>query len=176
MRAGRSYIFRMRRPLFRLLLAAWAAGTLLACTTPDGGEEGGALATGHYLILTDQDGQYDYAQYFIVRPGSRWEFAEYGVRMLGGTVCRVTRMRGRYGVSDSLLALTWAESGERLEKCPLTQADFDGYTWEAAPPGISESFAFRNPTDSTFEARDLFPGASGWRTYRRTGDPHGYFD
>lgn len=175
--AARRAIFPcVRYRAFRIALAAWAAASLLACSVDGGGDEEGALGSGHYLILTDQDDLYDFAQYFVVRPGSRWEFVEYGVRKTGGTVCQVTRSRGRYGVSDTLIALTLAESGESLEKCPLTQADFDGYTWEAAPPGTSQSFSFRNRTDSTFEAKDLFQEAPGWRTYRRTADPHGYFD
>jgi hypothetical protein len=159
-----------------MFLAAWAAWLLAGC---DGGESGGgegALRSGHYLILTDRDDLYDYAQYFVVRPGSRWEFVEYGVRRTGGTVCQVTRSRGAYRVSDTLIAVTLTEGGESLEKCPLTQADFDGYTWEAAPAGTSQSFGFRNLTDSTFDGRDMFEGAPGWRTYRRTNDPHGYFD
>jgi hypothetical protein len=166
----------MRHPIFRLLPATWALIFLFACSTSDGGDEEGPLASGHYLIQDDQDALYDFAQYFVVRPGSRWEFVEYGVRRSDGTVCQVTRSRGRYGVSDTLIALTGTEGGESLEKCPITQADFDGYTWEAAPAGASESFSFRNPTDSSFEARNMFEGVTGWRTYRRAADPHGYFD
>lgn len=169
--------FRMRYRSFRAVLAAWSICFFLAgCNTGEDAEAQGALSSGHYLILTDRDDFYDYTQYFVVRPGSRWEFVEYGVRNPGGTVCQVTRHRGNYRVSDSLISITGLEGGESLEKCPMTQADFDGYTWEAAPPGASESFAFRNLTDSTFEARDMFVGTSGWRTYRRTADPHGFFD
>lgn len=166
----------MHLSTFRLLSAAIATCLFAACTTSDDDGDEGALRPGHYLILTDADDLYEYAQYFVVTPGSRWEFVEYGVRKTGGAVCQVTRSRGAYGVSDSLIALTLAESGESLEKCPLTQADFDAYTWEAAPPGTSQSFPFRNLTDSTFEARDLFQGAPGWRTYRLGPDPHGYFE
>jgi hypothetical protein len=165
----------MRHPILRLLLAASAVCSFLACTTSDGGDEDGPLPSGHYLILTDQDDSYDYTQYFVVQPGSRWEFVEYGVRNPGGTVCRVTRSRGLYRVSDSLVSLTGTEGGD-VEKCPVTQADFDGLTWEAAPPGASETFSFRNVTDSSFEARNMLAGTSGWQTYRQTADPYGYFD
>src|SRR5687767_11676131 len=118
----------MRHPTFRLLLAAGAVCALLACTSSDGGDGEGPLPSGHYFILADQDDLYDYSQYFVVRPGSRWEFVEYGFRSPGGTVCRVTRRRGHYRVSDSLISRTGSEGGD-LEKCPMTQADFDGLTW-----------------------------------------------
>lgn len=167
----------MRRFLKAALPGVLLALLLLGCNT--GGDDGpaeGALRSGHYLILESSDDLYDYGQYLVIRAGSLWEFVEYGLGSPGPRVCQVTRSRGRYSLKDSSLTMVATEGGESLEKCPITQADFDGYTWEAAPPGTAQNFLVRNVTDTTFEGRDLFIGAMGWRTYRRTTDPYGYFD
>lgn len=161
----------------RLFLSIACLALLAGCNTGDGGGPAeGPFRSGHYLILRNSDDSYDYAQYLVVRPGSLWEFVEYGTREPGPQVCQVTRHRGRYSLKDSVLTMFVAEGGESLEKCPITQADFDGYTWEAAPPGTAQNFQVRNLSDSTFEGESLFLGAEGWRTYRRTPDPYGYFD
>lgn len=78
-------------------------------------------------------------------------------------------------MKDSAIAVILAEEGDSIEKCPITQSDFDGYTWEAVPAGASRAFPIRNVTDTSFEGLGMFDG-SGWRTYRKGADPHGYFD
>lgn len=166
----------MRIPRFLLLLAGLAAALLTGCTDDSDSAGEGALRSGHYLILTDRDDRYDYAQYFVVVPGSRWEFVEYGTSRPGNSVCQVTRSRGSYSVKDTSITVVLREGGESFEKCPMTQAEFNGYTWDVPPGAVSQVFQIRNLTDSTFEGRDMFLGAEGWKVYRRTRDPHGFFD
>lgn len=171
------FAIRMRFPPLHLLAGIFLALLLTACPSDDDGGSDGGLASGHYLILKDSDDFYAYEQYFVVRPGSRWEFIEYGARFASpSVVCQITRTRGSYNLQDSGITVTLAEGGESVEKCPITQGDFDGYTWEAVPAGSSQAFLIRNVTDTSFEGRDMFVGAPGWRTYRKGSDPHGYFD
>jgi hypothetical protein len=165
----------MKTTTLGLFSALWVF-LALGCDSSTGPQTGaGGLPEGHYFIQSDSDDLYRYQQYFVVLSDGRWEFIEYGVAPATSQVCQITRQAGTYGVADSVMALTLRRGGPSLEKCPITQADFNGYRFSGTSPQ-TQAFPVRNINANSFEADNLFVGVSGWRRYALVSDPHGFYD
>ena len=159
-----------------LLLVSGLA--LSGCNSGTSSEGGPELTAGHYFIQSDEDDLYDLDQYFVVTAGNRFEFVEYGYATGQPTnLCQVTRQAGTYRLGDSLLTLTLTADGESVEGCHMTKAQFQAYPFENIPTAQrpTQGFPVRNVTANGFEAKDLFIGAAGWKTYAVKADPYGFY-
>jgi len=137
---------------------------------------GTELAAGSYFIQYDSDDSYKYEQYFVVQPGHHWEFVEYGYQPATKTLCQVTRQKGVYSTTDTSLTITFLATGNSVEKCGMTKADFDAFPFEAAPANATGTVQIRNVTATAFDGKDLFEEApTGWQTYSKKTDPYGFF-
>lgn len=168
---------------FAILFSFAFAGpaTLTGCNSGTSSNGGPEMANGHYFILTDFDGTYRFDQYFVVLPGNRWEFVEYGYPPgQAANLCQLTRQAGTYslgGLGDSSLTMTQTGYGESVESCHMTKAQFQAYPMESIPAAErpSKSFPVRKRTSAGFESEDLFEGAEGWKTYTLKADPYGFY-
>lgn len=165
--------FRLLLPVMMLSLAFFLSG----CSEkdgPTGADDGdGALAAGHYLLHEEKDGLAGLEQYLAILPGSKWESTDYWISNTGAVI-GLSRTRGNMSLKNDSLVLVEVESGETVEKRPITQADFDGYVWEASPVGTAQALRIRNVTSASFEATDFTH--TNWQTFYRQSDPHGFFD
>ena len=153
----------------------WLAGCD-SSTGPSGQDgTGPELAAGSYFVQYDGDDLYKYEQYFVVQPGHRWQFVEYGYEPSTKNLCQVTRQKGVYSSTDSTITLTGTAGGESIEKCGTTKADFDAYPFRS-DRSPAETFPIRNASAAGFEAKDFFRDSpSGWQTYSMKPDPYGFF-
>lgn len=175
-------MFRLRSilPLFLLTVSAAWLGGCDSSTGPSGpagpAGTGTELSAGSYFIQYDSDDLYKYEQYFVVQPGYHWEFVEYGYKADTKTLCQVTRKRGNYSSTDSTLTMAMLTWGESVEKCGMTQADFNAYPFEAVPVSDTGTYHIRHMTATSFDGKDFFDGTSpGWQTYSKKPDPYGFF-
>lgn len=168
----------VKSKFLRLVFAALLClGSFLAgCVSDSGSVAAGAggLPSGHYKTGTDGDDLYHYDQYFVVLDGGKWEWVEYGVTPGSATLCQVTRQGGTYSVQGDSLIVTGERAGKSVEKCGMTQADWDAYPFEEKTH-VQMSFPVRNITAGGFEANGLFYGTAGWKTYAKISDPYGFY-
>lgn len=144
-------------------------------TSSDGGPE---LPYGHYFIQSAADDLYHFDQYFVIQPGNRFEFVEYGYALgQPANLCQVTRHAGSYKLGDSALAVTQTATGESIEGCHMTKERFQAYHFESLPASeqLKGSFSIRNVTANGFDGYDLFDGVTGWKTYALKADPYGFY-
>jgi hypothetical protein len=168
----------LRFPVFTLWLALAGLGALTGCDSGTSSNGGPELTQGHYFILTDSDDLYRYDQYFMVLPGNRWEFVEYGYPSgQASNLCQLTRQAGTYRLGDSSLTMTMTGDGESVESCHMTKAQFQAYPMESIPAAErpSHTFSVRSRTAAGFESEDLFQGTPGWKTYTLKADPYGFY-
>lgn len=172
-------MFRLKAvfAIFLLAVGALALGGCDSSTGPSGpAGTGTELSAGSYFIQYDSDDLYTFEQYFVVEAGYHWEFVEYGYQAGTKALCQVTRHKGVYSTTDSTMTMTLTAGGESLEKCGITQSEFNAYPFEAAPANDTASFRIRNATPTSFDGKDLFEGtAAGWKTYTKKPDPYGFF-
>lgn len=161
------------RPFPNMALAAacvFGCDSSGSATAPAG--TGKELSPGSYFIR-------DFAsveEYFVIQPGHRWEFVEYGYTSDPKTLCQVARRRGVYSSTDSTLTLITKGWSGWIEKCGMTKADFDAYPF--TPPAVptGEAARIRKVTADGFEAESLLPGKpAGWMSYTKKPDPYGFF-
>ncbi len=148
------------------------------CAVDKGGPEAdgwdGGLPVGHYLIDEEKDGELGNETWLVVLPDSTWEMVDYFISY-GNKVCGIGRTRGTYTMDENSIALIALEEAVGPDNCPITQADFDGVTWEAVAADEAFVLDIRNLTSSSFQASGGFLGP-GWRPFIKQDDPHGYYD
>jgi hypothetical protein len=137
----------------------------------------GGLPIGVYAIGTDADDSYHYEQYLALQSKGRWEFVEYGYVPSTKTLCQITRQKGTYHISgDTAFVMHALAGGHSMEDCPITKEKFQAYPFIAASENAEATMPIRNIKINGFEAKDLFVGFEGWKTYTQTADPFGMLE
>lgn len=128
------------------------------------------LPAGAYAILDGYDGEIRYEQYFLVRPGGEWEFAEFGFRQGTRELYRLNRRIGVYKVDSGRITLQVTDTGRLSGTAGLTENQISEFPFRrVSMPG--NSLSIREIDTVSFSALDLFLGVDGWNTYVLTRAP-----